>query len=40
VRTNALVYPTAEDMARGEFENDLGESVKAYEECWMKLKTE
>ncbi|GAB6112636.1 extracellular solute-binding protein [Desulfomicrobium salsuginis] len=40
VRTNALVYPAAEDMARGEFETDLGEAVKAYEQCWMKLKTE
>jgi len=39
VRTNPIVYPSAEDMARGEFETDLGPAVKAYEECWMKLKT-
>jgi spermidine/putrescine transport system substrate-binding protein len=40
VRTNAIVYPSAEEMALGEFETDLGEAVKAYEECWMRLKTE
>jgi spermidine/putrescine transport system substrate-binding protein len=39
VRDNAIVYPGAEDMARGEFETDLGSAVKAYEECWMRLKT-
>ena len=39
VRGNAIVYPGAEDMARGEFETDLGPAVKAYEECWMRLKT-
>lgn len=40
VRNNAIVYPGAEDMARGEFETDLGPAVKAYEECWMRLKTQ
>ena len=40
VRTNAIVYPSSEDMDRGEFETDLGQAVKAYEECWMRLKTE
>lgn len=40
VRTDAIVYPSAEEMALGEFETDLGEAVKAYEECWMRLKTE
>jgi len=40
VRTNAIVYPSSEDMDRGEFETDLGPAVKAYEECWMRLKTE
>jgi spermidine/putrescine transport system substrate-binding protein len=39
VRGNPIVYPSPEDMARGEFETDLGPEVKAYEECWMKLKT-
>jgi hypothetical protein len=39
VRGNAIVYPAPEDMARGEFETDLGPAVKAYEECWMRLKT-
>jgi len=40
VRGNAIVYPSSEEMARGEFETDLGEAVKAYEECWMRLKTQ
>jgi spermidine/putrescine transport system substrate-binding protein len=40
VRSNAIVYPSSEDMDRGEFETDLGQAVKAYEECWMRLKTE
>jgi len=40
VRSNAIVYPSSEDMDRGEFETDLGKAVKAYEECWMRLKTE
>lgn len=40
VRGDAIVYPAPEDMARGEFETDLGPAVKAYEECWMRLKTQ
>jgi spermidine/putrescine transport system substrate-binding protein len=40
VRSNPIVYPSPEDMDLGEFETDLGEAVKAYEECWMRLKTE
>ena len=39
VRGNSIVYPAKTDMARGEFETDLGPAVKAYEECWMRLKT-
>lgn len=39
VRGNSIVYPAKTDMARGEFETDLGSAVKAYEECWMRLKT-
>jgi spermidine/putrescine transport system substrate-binding protein len=39
VRNNHIVYPAEADMARGEFEVDLGPAVKAYEECWMRLKT-
>jgi spermidine/putrescine transport system substrate-binding protein len=39
VRLNQIVYPAEVDMARGEFEVDLGPAVKAYEECWMRLKT-
>jgi spermidine/putrescine transport system substrate-binding protein len=40
VRTNPIIYPSPEEMDLGEFETDLGEAVKAYEECWMRLKTE
>ncbi len=40
VRGDAIVYPASEEMARGEFETDLGTAVKAYEECWMRLKTQ
>ena len=40
VRSNPIVYPSPEDMDLGEFETDLGDAVKAYEECWMRLKTE
>lgn len=39
VRGNSIVYPAKADMARGEFETDLGPAVKAYEDCWMRLKT-
>ena len=31
VRGNSIVYPAKADMARGEFETDLGPAVKAYE---------
>lgn len=38
VRNNPVVFPTDEDLARGEFEDDLGEAVKIYEQYWMRLK--
>jgi spermidine/putrescine transport system substrate-binding protein len=40
VRQSPVVYPPAEVMARGEFETDLGDAVKAYEACWMRIKTQ
>ena len=40
IRTNPVVYPAESDMARGEFEVDLGPAIKAYEQCWMQLKIE
>lgn len=40
VRSNSIVYPADEDMARGEFETDLGTAIKAYEKCWLQLKIE
>lgn len=39
VRLSPIVYPAEGDMARGEFEVDLGTAVKTHEECWMRLKT-
>lgn len=39
VRNSDIVYPSEETLARGEFQDDLGEAVKIYEEYWVKLKT-
>jgi len=39
VRNSDIVYPSDEELARGEFQDDLGEAVKIYEEYWVKLKT-
>jgi spermidine/putrescine transport system substrate-binding protein len=38
VRNNTIVYPSKEDLARGEFETDLGEATRLYHELWMHLK--
>jgi spermidine/putrescine transport system substrate-binding protein len=38
VRNNPIAYPTDADVARGEFETDLGPAIKAYEDCWLQLK--
>ncbi|WP_319763716.1 extracellular solute-binding protein [Maridesulfovibrio sp.] len=40
VRKNPIVYPPAEVVERGEFEDYLGESMKLYEDYWIKLKTD
>ncbi|WP_319544216.1 extracellular solute-binding protein [uncultured Pseudodesulfovibrio sp.] len=40
VRNNPIVYPSEEDMARGEFQDYLGETMKLYDEYWVKLKTD
>ena len=40
VRNNPIVYPSAEIIERGEFQDYLGESMKLYDEYWVKLKTD
>jgi len=40
VRSNHIVYPTSAELARGEFETDLGEATEIYDALWTKLKTE
>ncbi|MDD3310583.1 extracellular solute-binding protein [Pseudodesulfovibrio sp.] len=39
VRDNPIVYPPADVMQRGEFQDYLGESMKIYDDYWMQLKT-
>ncbi|WP_319542206.1 extracellular solute-binding protein [uncultured Pseudodesulfovibrio sp.] len=39
VRNNPIVYPSEAEIQRGEFEDDLGEAMKLYDEYWVKLKT-
>jgi len=39
VRSNHIVYPTPDELARGEFETDLGEATQLYDALWIKLKT-
>lgn len=39
VRNNPIVYPSEEVIERGEFQDYLGESMKLYDEYWIKLKT-
>ncbi|WP_320176173.1 extracellular solute-binding protein [Maridesulfovibrio sp.] len=40
VRNNHIVYPSNEVIERGEFQDYLGESMKLYDEYWVKLKTD
>jgi spermidine/putrescine transport system substrate-binding protein len=39
VRNNRTAYPSAEDLARGEFQVDVGEALPIYEKYWQRLKT-
>lgn len=39
VRDNPIVYPSDDVVARGEFQDYLGEAMKLYDEYWVKLKT-
>lgn len=36
---NPVIFPKAEDIARGEFQDDIGEAMKLYDSYWEKLKT-
>ncbi|MCJ2164554.1 MULTISPECIES: extracellular solute-binding protein [unclassified Pseudodesulfovibrio] len=38
VRSNPIVYPAEDVAARGEFQDDIGEAMKIYEDYWIKLK--
>ncbi len=38
VRKNTIVYPTPEQLSRGEFETDLGEANRLYNDLWTRLK--
>lgn len=40
VRNNPIVYPSKEVIEHGEFQDYLGESMKLYDEYWVKLKTD
>ncbi|MEF2231165.1 MAG: extracellular solute-binding protein [Pseudodesulfovibrio sp.] len=39
VRNNPIVYPPADVMQRGEFQDYLGDAMKIYDDYWIKLKT-
>ncbi|MBI9080110.1 MAG: extracellular solute-binding protein [Pseudodesulfovibrio sp.] len=39
IRSNPIVYPTDAEVQRGEFQDDLGETMKLYDAYWIKLKT-
>lgn len=39
VRSNPIVYPSEADLARGEFQDYLGDAMKLYDDYWIKLKT-
>jgi len=40
IQKSPIVYPSDEVLSRGEFETDLGPAVTAYEQCWMRVKTQ
>ncbi|UOG91488.1 MAG: extracellular solute-binding protein [Candidatus Thiothrix sulfatifontis] len=37
--SNPVIFPKAEDVAKGEFQNDIGDAMKLYDGYWEKLKT-
>lgn len=38
LRNNKTVYPPADVVAKSEFQSDVGEAVKVYDEYWNRLK--
>jgi spermidine/putrescine transport system substrate-binding protein len=38
VADNPIVYPDAATASHGEFQDDIGEAMKLYEDYWVKLK--
>jgi spermidine/putrescine transport system substrate-binding protein len=38
VQANRTVYPAPEELARGEFQVDVGDAITLYEKFWEKLK--
>lgn len=38
-RKNPVIFPPADAVASGEFQNDIGEAMKLYDGYWEKLKT-
>lgn len=38
VADNPIVYPDAATAAHGEFQDDIGDAMKLYEDYWVKLK--
>lgn len=39
IRNNETIYPSADKIAKGEFQLDVGEAVTTYEKFWNLLKT-
>jgi len=37
--SNPVIFPSAADVAKGEFQNDIGDAMKLYDGYWEKLKT-
>lgn len=38
IRKNPVIFPPTEAIDKGEFQNDLGDAMKLYNEYWEKLK--
>jgi spermidine/putrescine transport system substrate-binding protein len=38
-RNNPIIFPSADVMAKGEFQQDIGKAMKLYDGYWEKLKT-
>jgi len=38
IRNNRAAYPSTEDLAKGEFQVDVGDALPVYEKYWQRLK--